>query len=75
LNHSLLTSAAIHNVKLPFAGWAANCIDKQSAATQENIAYLRQRLQAPCLGTLPYLEKDQRPLISNAIDVTEILKY
>lgn len=56
LNHALLTSAAIRQAGVGFAGWVANRIDPQMAAAEENVAALRERIDAPCLGTLPWLQ-------------------
>ena len=53
LNHALLTAEAIERAGLELAGWVANCPDDPMPFLTENIDTLRQRLAAPCLGTVP----------------------
>ena len=54
LNHALLTAEAIRARGLTLAGWVANRIDPEMGAADENIAYLRARLNAPLLAEVPY---------------------
>ena len=54
LNHALLTAAAIEKEGLQFAGWIGNRVDLAFQASAENIQTLNERLNAPCLGILPY---------------------
>lgn len=54
LNHALLTAGAIKSAGLDLAGWIANCLGDPMPFLTENIDTLRQRLPAPCLGTVPY---------------------
>lgn len=54
LNHALLTAEAIRARGLTLAGWVANRIDPEMDAADENIAYLRARLNAPLLAEVPY---------------------
>ena len=53
LNHALLSAAAISTSGLPLAAWVANVSDPAMAALDANIAFLKQRLPAPCLGVVP----------------------
>ncbi|MCL6414936.1 dethiobiotin synthase [Aestuariirhabdus sp. Z084] len=55
LSHALLTAEAIQRDGLALVGWVANQVDVNMAAYQENLDSLRQRLPAPCLGTIPRL--------------------
>lgn len=50
LNHALLTAESITRRHLPWAGWVGNHIDPEMAQIVENVAALRARLPAPCLG-------------------------
>ncbi|WP_233081757.1 dethiobiotin synthase [Rheinheimera soli] len=59
LNHALLTVREIQRSGLKLLGWVANCIDPDMAYQQENINYLQQKLEAPCLGVLPYQSEPQ----------------
>lgn len=54
LNHALLTASAIKQHGLRFAGWIGNQIDPAFQAMDDNIQTLKARLEAPCLGTLPF---------------------
>jgi dethiobiotin synthetase len=55
LNHALLTLNALERSGVPCAGWVANQIDPGFACLSENIETLRQVLQPPLLGVVPYM--------------------
>ncbi|MDO3386743.1 dethiobiotin synthase [Gilvimarinus sp. SDUM040013] len=55
ISHALLTAEAIERDGLAFAGWVANVIDPHSACIAANIECLKERLPAPCLGSVPFL--------------------
>jgi dethiobiotin synthetase len=55
LNHALLTQEAITAAGLRLAAWVGSVIDPEIAALAENVEYLRRRLEAPCLGVVPFL--------------------
>lgn len=57
LSHALLSAEAIERRGLQFAGWIGNQIDPAMARQDANVATLKQRLAAPCLGLLPYDQK------------------
>jgi len=54
LNHALLTAESIANRKLPWAGWVGNAIEPAMGCQTENVAALKARLPAPCLGIHSY---------------------
>jgi dethiobiotin synthetase len=54
LNHALLTAQAIGTAGLILAGWVANCMEPQMMVPEQNIATLKQRLDCPLLGVLPF---------------------
>jgi dethiobiotin synthetase len=54
LNHALLTAEAIEARGLQLAGWVGNSVDPDFARREANIATLRSRLAADCLGLFPY---------------------
>ena len=56
LNHALLSAEAIQASGLRLTGWVANCIDPAMAAVDGNLASLRARIPAPCIGVVPYLK-------------------
>lgn len=55
LNHAALSAEAIRADGLTLAGWVANRVDPQMRAVEENIDWLRTRLEAPLLSELPWL--------------------
>ncbi|MEG3129850.1 dethiobiotin synthase [Pantoea cypripedii] len=58
INHAMLTAAAVRASGLPLAGWIANDIQPPGKRHHEYLATLRQRIDAPCLGEIPYLTDD-----------------
>ncbi|MDO5692883.1 MAG: dethiobiotin synthase [Pseudomonadota bacterium] len=63
LSHAALTFDAIRARGLMLAGWIANRVDPHMQAPDENIAWLRQHLQAPLLADLPHQHRpDARAL-------------
>jgi dethiobiotin synthetase len=49
ISHALLTAEAIRRSGLPFAGWAANCLDPGFADTERYIESIALRLPEPLL--------------------------
>lgn len=79
INHALLTAQAIEQKGLHIAGWIANHSQSKTASLmtyqKENIASLKERLNAPFLGELPYLSttKPKTPLVlTDFINMTKI---
>jgi len=56
LNHALLSARAIDADGCRLLGWIGNRVDPAMARVDENVATLRERLAAPCLGVLPFLD-------------------
>ena len=54
LNHALLTVESIERRGLTLRGWIANSIDPGFQRLNENVASLRSRIRAPCLGFFPF---------------------
>lgn len=57
ISHALLTVESISAAGLPLAGWVANQLQPEMSRLEENIATLQQRIEAPLLGRLPWLEQ------------------
>ncbi len=55
LNHALLTAESIRSSGLRLVGWVASQVDPAMSAADANLATLRERLTAPCLGVVPWL--------------------
>jgi len=60
LNHALLTSEQIEATGLRCAGWVANCIAPDMPQLDANIDALRERLDCPLLGVVPF-QRDPAP--------------
>lgn len=61
INHALLSARAIAADRCRLAGWIGNRIEPGMARADDNLATLRERLPAPCLGVLPFMrEPDAR---------------
>ena len=58
INHALLTYEALKIRHLPVAGWIANVLSEEMPLLQDNIQTLKDRINAPCLGTIPLLPKN-----------------
>ncbi len=58
LNHALLTQQAILADGLNLIGWVANHIDPDMALQPDNLDYLTHALDAPCLGSVPFINED-----------------
>lgn len=69
LNHALLTSESIERSGVPFAGWVATAIDRSCVGIEENIRALRERISAPLLGVVPYLEELDVEKIAESLKV------
>jgi dethiobiotin synthetase len=69
INHALLTQEAILKDGLMLAGWVANCVDRDMLACDENIQDLRERLQAPCFGVVPWLENPTPENVSHYLSL------
>ncbi len=74
LNHALLTSEAIRARGLSLAGWVANAVDPEMVALKENIDSLECRLQAPCIGKIPFQEHADFRKVSNFLKCERITK-
>lgn len=54
INHAILSARAIAGDGCSLAGWIGNQVDPGMARVEDNLATLRTRLPAPCLGVLPH---------------------
>jgi len=70
ISHALLTAEAIAADGLTLAGWVANRINPGLAHYAEIIDVLRDKLNAPLLGELPYLPRAEQRDLSGYLDVT-----
>lgn len=54
INHSLLTYEAMQKDGVKLAGWVANILDAKMLVVEENIACLKNVINGPLLGIVPY---------------------
>ena len=54
LNHALLSAEVLRHRGLKLIGWVANSLEPAMAEFAGNLQSLRNRMQAPLLGVLPY---------------------
>ena len=69
ISHALLTLEAIIARDLVLAGWVVNEIDPDMLFADENVAALAQRIPAPLLGRIPYLEQATAAEAAKFIDL------
>lgn len=70
LNHALLTVAAVRAAGLQLVGWVANQVDPDMDYQSDNLATLKELIDAPCLGYVPHLQGGQRA--SDALDMAAL---
>jgi dethiobiotin synthetase len=74
LNHALLTMRAIAEAQIECAGWVANVLDADMPALQENIDTLRERIQAPLLGVIPFQSQPDALAASAHLDISTLVE-
>lgn len=78
LNHALLTAESIRARGANFVAWVANRIDPDMPAFQENLKSLEARLEAPCIGVIPWLQEatvEQRVgTAGSALDLAPLIR-
>lgn len=57
INHALSTSRAIQSDGVKLQGWMTSQIDQDYVGIEQASDTFHSRIKAPCLGSLPYLEK------------------
>ncbi len=73
INHALLTAEAIARDGLALAGWVANTVDGDMQAFEANLATLRQRLPAPCLGVVPHLAPPSAAAVAPHLTLNSVI--
>jgi dethiobiotin synthetase len=69
ISHSLLTIEAVVARNLVLAGWVVNEIDPDMEYADENVEALLQRIPAPLLGRIPYLESPSAAAAAGYIEL------
>ncbi len=68
LNHAILSAADIRASGAWLAGWVGNRIDPDMAEAELNLATLHERLPAPCLGVIPWMNEATTPWVAAALN-------
>ena len=69
ISHALLTAEAIMSRGLKLAGWVANRVDPDMLYPDENIASLKQRIDAPLIGVIPHLTPNDAKRAADSLDI------
>ncbi len=72
LNHALLTAEAIERRGLALRGWVGNAIDSRFPQARENVASLRARIAAPCLGLLEFAPECAPGAVAARLDIASL---
>ena len=72
LNHALITAKIIQASGLKFAGWVANQVDPKMNSFDKNLHTLKQRLNCPLLGVLPFERNVSTRNFSTLLDITTL---
>lgn len=67
INHALLSAESIRATGCTLAGWIGNRIDPAMQEQQVNIDAIAQRINAPLLGVLPYIETLDADTLAGAL--------
>jgi dethiobiotin synthetase len=74
LSHALLTAESIERRGCRLAGWIGSRVDPRMAVAEENVATLRERLPAPCLGIVPRLDRPNGAAVAAHLDAAGIAR-
>jgi dethiobiotin synthetase len=73
LNHALLTQASIREKGINFSGWIANRLVIDFFSVDENQNTLEKCLNAPFLGSIPYMVQTTPVAIPDFLDIEYLL--
>lgn len=73
LNHALLTQHALRSFSPECAGWVANVLEPDMPFLAQNIEALRQRMNAPLLGIIPYQTEPTAQHSARYLDLSLLL--
>lgn len=75
INHSLLTAQAIAHSGVPLIGWVANRINPGLGHYTEIIDTLKEKIDAPLLGEIPYIHKPETQDVGRFLTNIDRLTY
>lgn len=68
INHALLTAESIRARGCTLVGWVGNGVDPRMRAGEENLATLGERIGAPCLGVIPWIEHPTPQILAGLLN-------
>ena len=68
----LLTVAAIAARGLPLRGWVGNQLGEPMSRLAGNLATLRERIAAPCLGVVPHLPEPRPDQVAAHLNLSGV---
>ncbi|AIN47159.1 dethiobiotin synthase [Candidatus Palibaumannia cicadellinicola] len=74
INHALLTALAVRQLGLQLVGWIANYPQPTTHRPQDYLVALRNRLDMPLIGEIPWLSDIDRVSLANYIDLAKIIR-
>jgi len=72
INHALLTYQAIQRSGLICCAWVANQVEEDMPCVEENITSIQTRLDIPCWGVIPWLDKVDVTAIAANLELSSI---
>lgn len=72
INHALLSEACIRRSGARLLGWVANQVEPRMDAREGNLRTLRERMSAPCLGVVPWLERLTPDGVGACLDIDRL---
>lgn len=73
INQARLTYQAIQQTNVICAGWIAMCLEPGMLMRDENIATIKNKISAPLLAVLPYMEPIDFELMAKKIDTDRLI--
>ncbi len=73
INHALLSAEAIKADGLTLFGWVANRIDKEYMESDETIRVIAERIAAPKLADIPFLEQQNNHAVARLLNPEKLM--
>ena len=73
LNHAVLTAESIVSDGLQLAGWVANTIDADMPRFEENLLFLKEKIESPCLGVVPHIDAVNPSWVAVYLEISPLI--
>lgn len=73
LNHAMLTVNDIKSRGLQLVGWVANFAQGEMAMAEENLSWLKNNIEAPCLAEVPFIKEGDFKKASKLLNLQTLL--